>query len=149
VRVADAHDPDGLTVVGSEFRELVRQTDELQPPMPPRKLGNLEEPYRQYRDDFRTLTEGLDGLRQNITRREAEIGSSDPNQVIARRVEENSAAVTALLDRWTSVLSARLDALRSEWSEELGTDRNRYRETINPYLHEPATATTLVSILNL
>ena len=148
LRVADARDSDGLTVLGSEFRELVQQADDLQPPMPPRKLGNLEEPYRQYRDDFQTLTDGLTACvsrSRNWTRKSALATHSRRCAARGRKL-----GCRRRLARQMDVGPLRsADALRSEWAEEAGADRNRYRETINPYLQEPATAATLVSVLNL
>lgn len=149
VYVARTGDSDGLSVLGSEFHELARSVEDLKPPLPPRKLGNLEESYREYRDDFGALVEGLEDLRQEITNLDAKIGSGDPKDVVVRRVEENSVAVAALLDRWSSTLRDRLDSLRSEWSKELEANRVRYHETVTPYLQDPATAATLVFTLNL
>lgn len=50
---------DEVAVISSEVRNLSRQLSEYRPPAPPRKLGNLEAPFREYRDLFGTATDEI------------------------------------------------------------------------------------------
>ena len=43
---------DEVAVISSEIRNLGRQLQDYKPPAPPRKLGNLETSFREYRDLF-------------------------------------------------------------------------------------------------
>jgi signal transduction histidine kinase len=149
IEVAKRRDRDGLTVLGSTYRQLQTEVQELKPPIPPRKLGNLEETYRAYRDGFDALSSQLEDLRGLITQSEAEIGSETPRNVATRRYEANVAAISSLLQGWSTRLTTRMDALRTEWTRTLAADAERYPEAARPYLQEKATAATLVSTLNL
>ncbi len=148
-KVQASSDGDGLSVLGSEFQELARNIENLKPPLPPRKLGNLEEPYREYRDSLESLLEEAEGLRQTITRLDAEIDVAGPEQVIERRAQSNVKSIDELLDKWLTQIIAKLDLLKSEWASDIASNRPRYAEVISPYLQETPSKANLISTLNL
>jgi signal transduction histidine kinase len=149
VETAKRRDREGLAILGSTYRAFAAETQELKPPVPPRKLGNLEDSYRAYRDGFDALHDQVAELRTLITRSEADIGTDQPRDVVARRSAVNAAAIGELLQGWSKSLSDRIEALRGEWANRLKADSERYAEATRPLLSPPATAKTLVSTLNL
>jgi signal transduction histidine kinase len=143
------HDRNGLAVLSSTYRAFSAEVQQLKPPVPPRKLGNLEDSFREYRDEFDALTDQLRELRDLITRSEADIGSDEPGDVATRRYEANAVALGTLLQGWSRSLSDRLESLRTEWTRSIAIDADRYPEVARPYLGEKTTVATLVSTLNL
>jgi C4-dicarboxylate-specific signal transduction histidine kinase len=148
-RISQNRDPDSLTVVDSTHRALSAEIQALRPPVPPRKLGNLEGNYRTYRDAFGELTDELEELRRLITKMDVEIGSGKPEEILAHRYETNAAAIQSLLDELSTNLASRFEALRSESARSLRADAERYPDAVYPDVQKEATLSSLAPTLNL
>jgi signal transduction histidine kinase len=138
-----------VAVVTSIVRNLNTEIQELKPPPPPRKLGNFEETYRQYRDAFSDLSKAIEGLRASLAEAEAKIGADSPGDVVKKRAESNAAAIEEFLKQTQKTLSSRFKSMHAEWTAAIEADVQRYAETVSPYLKGRTSGIGLASTLNL
>ena len=127
-------DSEQVAVIASELRNISRDVQEFCPPPSPRKLGNLEEAYRRYRDLYGAVSDEAANLRTAVAEAEAKIGRDDPADVVAARVEVNTNAIATFLKAEEKSLSAKFEALRTEWRAAVQADKERYPEATAPYV---------------
>jgi signal transduction histidine kinase len=142
-------DSEQVAVISSEVRNLTREMQELKPPPPPRKLGNLEEAYRRYRDLFGAVSDEVVDLRSAVVNAEEKIGKDDPAEVIAARLKANTEAIAVFLREAEKSFSAKFEALRAEWRAAVQADKERYPEAAAPYAKGRISQTGLSSVLTL
>jgi signal transduction histidine kinase len=147
--VLRSKDSEGLAIITSEFRNLTRDTQDLKPPPAPRKLGNLEESFRVYRDAFDGLSEDLASLRSIVADAEARVGTDDPNDVLDARVGANTKAIDTYLNGAEKELRHKFDHLTSEWRAAVSADKLRYPEAAAPLLKGKTSQIALASVLTL
>jgi signal transduction histidine kinase len=147
--VVKSKDSKEISVISSVVRNLGREIQDFKPPPAPRKLGNLEDAYRQYRDMFDGTADELGKLRSAVAEAEAKIGSDEPAEVVESRVKANSDAISAFLRDTEKVFSGRFETLRSEWKAAVEADKQRYPEAAAPYLKGKTSQIALASVLNL
>lgn len=140
---------DEVAVISSEVRNLSRQLQEFKPPAPPRKLGNLETPFRNYRDLFGVATDEMADLRAEVAKAEADLGKDEPGDVVNARVKANTDGIATFLDEAERAFLAKFDQLRREWRGTIVTDKQRYPEVADPYVKGRTSQTGLASILTL
>ncbi|MCC8941069.1 ATP-binding protein [Bradyrhizobium sp. Arg68] len=140
---------DEVAVISSEIRNLSRQLQDYKPPAPPRKLGNLEAPFREFRDLFGIASEEMADLRAQVAKAEAELGKDEPGKVVKARVKANSDAIASFLDESERAFIARFDALRNEWRETVVVDKQRFPEAAESYVKGKTSHTALASVLGL
>ncbi|MGN6311339.1 MAG: ATP-binding protein [Xanthobacteraceae bacterium] len=140
---------DEVAVISSEVRNLSRQLQEYKPPAPPRKLGNLEVPFREYRDLFGVATDEMTDLRAEVAKAEAAVGKDEPGDVVRARVKANSDAIASFLDESEKTFVAKFDQLRNEWREAVVGDKRRFTEVAEPYVKGKTSQTALASVLGL
>lgn len=140
---------DEVAVISSEVRNLSRQLQEYKPPAPPRKLGNLEVPFREYRDLFGVAADEMTDLRAEVAKAEAAVGKDEPGDVVRARVKANSDAIASFLDESEKAFVAKFDHLRNEWREAVVVDKTRFAEAAEPYAKGKTSQTGLASILGL
>ncbi len=142
-------DSEQVAVIASELRNISRDVQEFCPPPSPRKLGNLEEAYRRYRDLYGAVSDEAADLRTAVAEAEAKIGRDDPADVVAARVEVNTNAIATFLKAEEKSLSAKFEALRTEWRAAVQADKERYPEATAPYVKGRVSQTGLASVLGL
>lgn len=147
--VVKSKDSEQVAVISSEVRNLNRELQELKPPPAPRNLGNLEDAYRRYRDSFGAVSEEASDLRSALNEAEAKVGKDDPADVVAARVKSNTAAISTFLDEAAQLVTAKFDALRTEWRGAVEIDRGRYPEVAAPYAKGRISMTGLASVIDL
>jgi signal transduction histidine kinase len=140
---------DEVAVISSEMRNLNRQLQDCKPPAPPRKLANLEAPFREYRDLLGAASDEMADLRAEVAKAEAEIGKDDPGDVVKARVKANSDAIASFLDESAKAFVAKFDQLRNEWRETAAADKQRFGEAAEPYVKGKTSQTALASVLGL
>jgi hypothetical protein len=151
-RLADivkSKDSEQVAVISSEVRNLSREVQELKPPSPPRKLGNLEQAYRHYRNLFDAASDEIIDLRSAAVDAEAKVGKDDPAEVVAARVKANTKAISTFLKEAEKSFSAKFEALRAEWRTAVNADSERYPEAAAPYTKGRISQTGLSAVLVL
>jgi signal transduction histidine kinase len=147
--VVKSKDTSEVAVISSEARNLVRHIQEFKPTPPPRKLGNLETPYREYRDLFGSVSDEMADLRSAVVEVEAKIGADEPGEVVKARIKANAGAIGAYLTDAEKAFTARFDALRAEWRGIAAVDKGRYVEAASPYVKGHTSRIALSSVLSL
>jgi signal transduction histidine kinase len=140
---------DEVAVISSELRNLSRQLQDYRPPAPPRKLGNLEASFREYRDLFGVASDEIADLRMQMAKAEADVGKDEPGDVVKARVKANSDAIASFLGESEKAFIAKFDLLRNEWRATVVVDKQRFEEAAEPYAKGRTSQTALASILAL
>ncbi|MCD0419085.1 ATP-binding protein [Rubrivivax sp. JA1024] len=140
---------DEIAVISSEVRNISRQLQEFKPPPPPRKLGNLEAPYRAYRDLYGDAADDISDLRAAVAKAEAEVGADEPGEVVKARVKANAEAVASFLDESEKLFTTKFATLRAEWRDAVAADKQRYPELSEPYVKGRTSQIALASVLTL
>ena len=151
-RVADIvkkKDRSEVAVVTSIVRNMHRDIEELRPPPPPRKLGNFEGDYRQYRDAISEVSDSSEKLRADLAEAEAKFGAETPQVIVRKRAEANAAAIAEFLEATRGALSSKFAALQSEWASAVEADLGRYDEAAAPLIKGKISEIALASTLNL
>jgi signal transduction histidine kinase len=140
---------DEVAVISSEVRNLSRQLQDFKPPAPPRKLGNLEAPFREYRDLFGAADDEMADLRAEVAKAEADVGKDEPGDVVKARVEANADAIATFLYEAERTFLAKFEQLRKEWRDAVIADKQKYSEAAEPYVKGRTSQIGLASILTL
>jgi histidine kinase/DNA gyrase B/HSP90-like ATPase/histidine kinase-like protein len=151
-RVADIvkkKDRSEVAIVTSIVRNMHREIEELRPPPPPRKLGNFESDYRQYRDAFSEVSESVEKLRAGLAEAEAKFGAEAPQAIVKKRAEANEAAIAKFLNEMRRTLSGKFGVLQSEWANAVEADLGRYDEAVASITKGNISEIALASTLNL
>lgn len=149
VDVVKAKDSEEVAIISSDVRNLHREVQEYEPPAAPRKLGNLEDAYRAYRNLVGSLNDELTELRSAVVQAETKVGKDEPRDVVAARIKSNTDAIMAFLKDSEKLFVAKFDALRSEWRAAAEADKARYPEVAAPYQKGQISQIGLASVLTL
>ena len=147
-KVSNSSHPDELAVTSSNLKELMDVKAELRPPAAPPKAESLEEQYRKYRDKYHELSAGLDRISKLQADKEAEIGSSSPEEAMHTAFHSRMAKLNAKIDRHVKALSEQIEALRDSWREEAESDRKRFYSDYSFYMNEDPTKLGLAKVIN-
>jgi signal transduction histidine kinase len=148
-RVRESRDPAAAAVVIAEYRNLSAVKDELRPPPVPAKLTDLEDRYREYRDDYREFVANLDELGKLTASVEAEVGSLDPEQAVRRSFHSHQSTLSARIDSYVKAIDNRTETFRATWRNHAEADRGTYYRLCSPLLQDEITTANLVRYLNL
>ncbi|HWV51733.1 ATP-binding protein [Pseudorhodoplanes sp.] len=148
-QVVKSKDSRQIAVISSEVRNLSRELQDFKPPPAPRKLGNLEDVYRRYRDLFGAVSDEAVDLRSALVDAEVKIGKDDPAEVVAARVKANTEAIATFLGEAQRSFLAKFEALQAEWRAAVQTDKERYPEAAAPYAKGRISQAALASVLGL
>lgn len=140
---------DEVAVISSEVRNLSRQLQQMKPPAPPRKLGNLETSFREYRDLFGVASDEMADLRTAVAKAEADVGKDEPGDVVKARVKANTDAITSFLDEAEKSFVAKFAQLRDDWRGTVASDKLRFPEVAEVYVKGKTSQTALASVLGL
>lgn len=123
--------------------------DALRPPPTPTKLGDLEDRYREYRDEYRELVAGLDGLSKAASQIEADVGTLSPEEAAKRTFNSNQSSLSARVDGYVKTIDEKVEAIRRVWRGSADDDRASYYKMCRPLLDEASSSSDLVRLLNL
>ena len=130
----EKRDRQTATIVAAQYKDLLDSKDELRPPPVPAKLGDAEERYREYRDDYREFVARLDELAKLTAEIEADIGSLSPEEAIKRSFNSHQSTLSARVEAYLRNIDRKLDALRTIWRERGAEDRGTYYTDLRKFL---------------
>lgn len=125
--ISNNQDAEELAVLASQSNSIRSIAVQLRPPTPPSKLGDLEEPWRDYRNGYLELQENLERLRHWQSELEAKIGIDAPSTVLERRINNREHDLCAQLAGYKIELEARLQRLSDVWREQIKKDQGIFR----------------------
>ncbi|MDB4949012.1 MAG: histidine kinase [Gemmatimonadetes bacterium] len=142
-------DRDRATIVIALYRTLTVTKEGLRPPPVPTKLGDLEDRYREYRDDYREFVAGLDELGKLAAAIEAEVGSVAPAEAARRSFRSHQSVLNSRVDGYFKKIESGVEALLGAWRERAEEDRGRYYKICHPLLDGELLAPNLGRVLNV
>ena len=137
------------TVLAARTNDIGILGEKLRPPMPPVRMGNLEDQWRAYRDDYAALLEKLRTLARLTAEVEAVLGGETPKEVLQRRFEERSEVIEGQLEAFLSAIDQRLTTLKSIWHEHKKEDAAELTARIGHLLEAEIATSNLLGMLNL
>ena len=137
------------TVLAARASEIGLLGEKLRPPIPPSQLGDLEEKWRAYRDDYAALSEKLQGLAQLTAEVEAVLEGEAPMDVLKKRREERSAEIEGQLEAFLSDIDQRLAKLRDIWHAHKVEDAVELASRTAQLLEADVSTSNLLGMLNL
>lgn len=147
--IRDSKDREKATLMLAEVLELGASKDSFRPPSVPTKLGDLEDKYREYRDDYREFVAGIEELTKLTADIEAGIGSLAPAEVAKRTFRRNQSLLSARIESYARTIEQKLETLSRNWKERSASDRGTYYKECSPLLARDPTGPALASILNI
>ena len=136
------------TVLAARTNEIRSLAETLQPPIPPSRLGDLEEQWRAYRDDYTTLIGKVEGLARLTAEIDAALQGETPKAVAKKRYEERLAAIDKQLEAFLSAIEHRLAKLREIWRAHKEEDAAEMAARTGHLLEGDVTTGNLLGMLN-
>lgn len=137
------------TVLAARASEIRLVGEQLRPPAPPARLGDLEDRWRDYRDGYQELLEGLQDLAKATAEVEAALEGETPAEVLARRFKEQEEALIDQLQAYGVAIDERMAALRIVWRTKQAEDATELRKRVGHILDGAITTSNLLGLLNL
>jgi len=137
------------TVLAARAREIRLVSDALRPPTPPSRLGELEEQWREYRDDYQLLLNRLQELARLTAEVEASLQGEEPKAVLQRRLDQQSGILEEQLKKFNLAINQRLARLGEVWREHEREDVTALSARMGHLLDANITTGNLLGLLNL
>ena len=147
-KTQESQDRVQATALAARANELRLVGDNLRPPATaPSRLGDLEDQWRSYRDDYQDLTEKLEQIARLTAEVEARFGGASADEVVRRHFSDQQTALIAQIDAYAAEIDSRMDALRNVWRDHERQDRSEFERRVGHVLE--GVVSTLIPILNL
>lgn len=137
------------TVLAARAQELKVVEPGLRPPIPPSRLGDLEERWRSYRDEYQLFLDRLKDLADVTDQVQASVKGDTPKAVLEERFNENSNLLKEQLHSFEEKIEAHLKELRKNWEAKASKDRNALAERTGHLLQANIDSANLIGMLNL
>lgn len=137
------------TVLAARVNEMRVAGNVLRPPTPPSRLGDLEESWRAYRDDYQELLNALQQLTKSQAEVDAAMQAEQPHDLLERRYNEQRRSLDAQLEEYRKQIDERLKALSDVWRNHISADRDKMKERVGHLLGAKVTTGNLLGLLNL
>jgi len=136
-------------VLAARTQEMRVMSETLRPPMPPSRLGDLEEEWRSYRDGYQLFLSRLQELAKLNAEVDATIQAEDPKVILRNRFEEQKKQLVTQLEGFVRSIEEGLSKLTADWREKRSTDENELEKRVAHVLEAKVTAANLIGFLNL
>lgn len=136
-------------VLASRTQEMRILSDRLRPPEPPSRLGDLEEQWRTYRDDYGLFVERVQELGKLNAEVDATIKAEDPKVVLQKRFEEQRGQLLNQLQGFASSIDDNLKKLREEWTQKRSDDEQELTKRVGHVLDAQISVSNLLGYLSL
>ena len=137
------------TVLSARANELRLLGEELRPPVPPVRLGVLEEQWRGYRDGYAALSENLGKLARLTAEVDAGLEGETREEVVRKRHEQRSSELESLLNGFLVIIHSKLDELREIWVQHMIVDVGLFALRTGDLLNTTFKGGNLLSSLNM
>jgi signal transduction histidine kinase len=144
-----AKDPVQATVLAARALDIRRSADMLRPPLPPARLGDLEDKWRAYRDDYQLLMDRVQELSRLSTEVEATFRGDEPKIALKQRLEQHKTDLEKQLKNFGTAIDERLVRLRAVWHQHESDDLASIDAKTNPLRDANVSTNNLLGMLNL
>lgn len=117
---------DELQHIDQQLSKLEVIRTEIKTPTKPPKLGIYEEKYREYRDKYNEFSAYVIQLKTIVNKMEAELNRLAPQQTAKKLFDKNQAILNSKLNKYLSLIEAKIDGLNSIWKKDISEDRSSY-----------------------
>jgi signal transduction histidine kinase len=145
----DSADPVQATVLAARSQEMRSIGDSLRPPTPPSRLGDLEDQWRAYRDNYQLLLERLQELARATAEVDASLKGADPKEILKRRLNEQRQLIDGQIAGYAKAIDEKMVALRTIWREHETEDSLAMAGRTGHLLEAKVTTGNLLGMLNL
>lgn len=136
-------------VLSARAQEVRAIAGTLRPPTPPSRLGDLEDQWRNYRDNYEVLVAQLHQLGRATAEVVAAVQVEEPRDVILKRFEEQRDLLVGQLKVFDTSIEDRLRILAQIWQKKYSADREEFTSRVGHLLDAKITSDNLLGILNL
>jgi len=147
--VLETNDSVQATVLAARASEMRVLGAALRPPTPPSRLGDLEESWRSYRDDYQELQSILLRLSKCQAEIDASIQAQDPSVILRQRYRERSDALETQLNGFMQGIESRLSALADTWRAHVAVDSNKMRDRVGHLIEKSTDRESLLPVLRV
>lgn len=137
------------TVLAARAGEIRVVSENLRPPTPPAKLGDLEEGWRAYRDEYQSLLDRVQELARLTAEVESVLGGEEPQAVLARRLKDQSCAVQEQVGEFGGTIDERISRLREVWRGHQAEDAFELDRRLAHLSSANVTTANLLGLMNL
>ncbi|MDV2441476.1 ATP-binding protein [Acinetobacter gerneri] len=117
---------DELQDIDQKLSKLEHIRIEIKTPTKPPKLGIYEEKYREYRDKYNEFSAYVIQLKSVVNKMESELNKLAPQQTAKKLFDKNQAVLNSKLNKYLSLIEAKIDTLHSIWKKDISEDRSSY-----------------------
>lgn len=123
---------DDLKHLDEQLSKLEVIRTEIKIPTRPPKISIHEERFREYRDKYNEFSAYVIQLKTVINKMESELNKLAPQQSAKKLFDKNQAVLNSKLNKYLSLIEAKITALHSIWKKDISEDRSSYyRQAIN------------------
>lgn len=122
----DKLSPDELQKFDQQLSKLEVIRTEIKTPTKPPKLGIYEERFREYRDKYNEFSAYVIQLKTVVNKMESELNKLAPQQTAKKLFDKNQAVLNSKLNKYLSLIEAKITALHSIWKKDISEDRSSY-----------------------
>lgn len=117
---------DELQDIDQKLSKLEDIRTEIKTPTKPPKLGIYEERFREYRDKYNEFSVYVIQLKTVVNKMESELNKLAPQQTAKKLFDKNQAVLNSKLNKYLSLIEAKIEALHSIWKKDISEDRSSY-----------------------
>ncbi|RTE45932.1 histidine kinase [Acinetobacter junii] len=123
---ADKLSANELQDIDQKLSKLEDIRTEIKTPTKPPKLGIYEERFREYRDKYNEFSAYVIQLKTVVNKMESELNKLAPQQTAKKLFDKNQAVLNSKLNKYLSLIEAKIEALHSIWKKDISEDRSSY-----------------------
>lgn len=128
--IARSKDKNRYIELSARIAVLRLRSESLRPTAPPARLGDLEPPWRTYRDDYRNFLAGIERLDSETARVEAAIGEMNPGDVFEERLQSRRKELASQIRGYVTEIESRLEKMRALWRENERRDADLLEDRV-------------------
>ena len=136
-------------VLASRTQEMRLLIESLRPPIPPSRMGDLEEQWRSYRDGYQAFIDRLQELAKLNAEVDASIQAEDPKVILKKRFDEQSKLLISQLEIFGKAIDDGLKKLGDNWRQTKTDDEAELEKRVGHVLGAKVAVSNLIGYLNL
>lgn len=142
-------DKSGLAALRGDIERLRAEIALLVPAEVPAALGDLEQSYRDFRDQLDEATDLVSLSDAAVRDAEASVGAASPAEVARATQARHEAALDELLSGFAAQIREGMKSVTTLWTANLADDHKRYSRATDPLLRKVTGQTNLPDLLTL